>query len=144
MRPIAGIAPTPSAATLAAKNFRRAGFARDGWQQRQVRKNLAAELALIPSSRFCCGASLALVPAPFQTPRISPFPGEPHESPQTRDRPYGGRAIRAGVDNRFDSAAATHRRGPTLARDSARRAKPTARRTARRQAFLNLCSAESA
>src|SRR6516165_8468865 len=79
MRPIAGIAPTPSAAMPAAKNFRRAGFARDGWQHRQVRKNFRAELALIPSSRFCYAASLALVPAVFQapTPRISRSPGEP-------------------------------------------------------------------
>src|SRR5262244_2919646 len=115
MRPIAGIAPKPSVATPAAKNFRRAGFARDGWQHRQVRKNLRAELALIPSSRFCYAASLALVPAPFQA----------HESPQTRARPYGGRAIRAGIDNRFDSTSATHRPDPTRARDSARRAKPT-------------------
>src|SRR5262245_63557446 len=75
MRPIAGIAPTPSAATPAAKNFRRAAFARDGWQHRQVRKNFRAELALIPSSRFCYAASLALVPAPFQAqiPRIRLF-----------------------------------------------------------------------
>src|SRR5262245_54174205 len=79
MRPIAGIAPAASAATPPAKNFRRAGFGRDGWQQRQVRKNLSTELALIPSSRFCCGVSLALVPAVFQapTPRISRSPGEP-------------------------------------------------------------------
>src|SRR5215831_18196591 len=79
VRPITGIAPAPSAATPPAKNFRRAGFARDGWQHRQVRKNLVAELALIPSSRFCCDGSLALVPSLFQapTPRISRSPGEP-------------------------------------------------------------------
>jgi len=98
MRPIAGIAPTPSAATLAAKNFRRAGFARDGWQHRQVRKNLTAELALIPSSRFCCGASLALVPALFQaqTPRIS----RSRASPMSRRKP----AIVPTAEERFAQA----------------------------------------
>src|SRR5262249_60532610 len=79
MRRIAGIAAAPSAAMPPAKNFRRAGFARGGWQHRQVRKNLIAELVLIPSSRFCWDASLALVPSLFQgpTPRISRSPGEP-------------------------------------------------------------------
>jgi hypothetical protein len=106
MRLIAGIVPTPSAATPAAKNLRRAGFACDGWQHRQVRKNLSAELALIPSSRFCCGASLALVPALFQAPTlcISSSPDEPAICSR-RDRDFRRCAIRAGADNR--SAGAT-------------------------------------
>src|SRR5215831_11335192 len=106
VRPITGIAPAPSAATPPAKNFRRAGFARDGWQHRQVRKNLIAELALIPSSRFCCGVSLALVPAVFQapTPRIGRSPGAPVIC-SVAIATFADARLAGGADNR--SAGAT-------------------------------------
>src|SRR5215831_1195358 len=114
-RAIAGIAPAPSAATPPAKNFRRAGFARDGWQHRQVRKNLSTELALIPSSRFCFGASLALVPAVFQapTPRISRSPGKPVIC-GVAIATFADVRFAGGADNRSAGAPpAMHRRDPT-------------------------------
>src|SRR5262249_10824744 len=67
---------------------------------------------------LCCELSVGSSPVPGSDSAYQPISGELHEPPQTRDRPYGGRAIRAGADKRSawcDAATPTHRRDPTRA-----------------------------
>src|SRR5262249_59047979 len=82
---------------------------------------------------LCCELSVGSSPVPGSDSAHQPISGA---SPMSRRKPAiaptADERFAQALTNRFDSAAATHRRDPTLARDSARPAKPTARRTRRR------------